>query len=98
MYVIRGLAQPDCRRAPITQAPQLKSSGGFCYTETDTLSLHVKSMWDDASLDTLIILVDTSQAEGTKFASRIRKSLHYLMILPVHLEEHYDANGVLISS
>jgi len=35
---------------PITQAPKLKSNGGFCYRETDTLSLHVKSTWDDASL------------------------------------------------
>lgn len=39
----------------------------------------------------LIILADTSQVEGTHFASRIGKSLYYSMILAVHIEEHYDA-------
>jgi hypothetical protein len=81
----------DCRRAPVTQAPKLKSNGGFCYRETDILSLHVKSTWNDASLNT-IILTHASQVEGTKFASRIGKWFYYSIILPVHVEEHYDAS------
>jgi len=71
VYVIRGLAQTDCRRAPVTQAPKLKSNGVFCYRETDTLSLHVKSTWNDVSLNTLIILADASQVEGTKFVKKL---------------------------
>jgi hypothetical protein len=77
---------------PITQAPKLKSNGGFCYRETDNLSLHVKSTWDDASLNTLINLTDAKKVESTHFESRIGKSLYYSMILPVHVEEHYDAS------